>query len=413
MIYVGGLPFESNSSQGNDILGALMGHPALESASISFRTVPVKNFSRFEVSDLDRSCKGKHVYVFQREYATVDPALVDLIGTDEMTTCVGIVIRNRENGMISVAHIDSPDVVDIGLSQMLSQVVVSKTDADLDVHVIGGFEDAPLKHCSHSTGYECHTELDGYSFPLCAKIVEALEKSGEKFHIQTFFVLGHNTKRDSNGKTYPIFGGFLVETSTGLIIPASFDNTTRCPDELVRRIRLFASSGDSHWRSKLLETYNTQTHEFVIAPCCWNLQLVRTASALLKLPDSEVLCNCSTSPSAENPDFVDNRRRVWDYLIQHPNWKETFQNGQPRIFKRTMRGGWITKVANLALQKDHRNNLTATVSSSPLSSVDSIVIHALGTDSFWGGLLPVLSVFPLKFQYVEIQAIYAQRTDRT
>lgn len=57
---------------------------------------------------------------------------------------------------------------------------------------------------------EFHTESDGYSFPLCSKIAEALQGSKENFHIQTFCVLKHNTRRDSDANAYPIFTGFVV-----------------------------------------------------------------------------------------------------------------------------------------------------------------------------------------------------------
>ncbi|VFR00070.1 unnamed protein product [Cuscuta campestris] len=63
-----------------------------------------------------------------------------MVGTDEATTCVGLVIRNPESGMISVAHVDSPDIVEIGITQMLSSIVDSKY-AILDVHLVGGFND--------------------------------------------------------------------------------------------------------------------------------------------------------------------------------------------------------------------------------------------------------------------------------
>lgn len=60
-----------------------------------------------------------------------------------------------------------------------------------------------------------------------------------------------------------------VETSSGSIIPASFDGTSKCPDEIVRRIRVTASFEDSNWNGKLLDTYDTSTDRFVIAPCAW------------------------------------------------------------------------------------------------------------------------------------------------
>lgn len=81
-------------------------------------------------------------------------------GTDEATTCVGLVIRNRQSGRwdectlekrlllipgwfltgafvwylrTSVAHVDSPDVVELGLTQMLSGISSGDSRAELDV----------------------------------------------------------------------------------------------------------------------------------------------------------------------------------------------------------------------------------------------------------------------------------------
>uniref|UniRef100_A0A2P2KDS7 Uncharacterized protein MANES_10G151000 n=1 Tax=Rhizophora mucronata TaxID=61149 RepID=A0A2P2KDS7_RHIMU len=68
-----------------------------------------------------------------------------LVGTDEATTCVGLVIRNQRTGMISVAHMDSTKIVDIGITQMLSLVTSYDSDANLDVHMVGGFEDVSPK----------------------------------------------------------------------------------------------------------------------------------------------------------------------------------------------------------------------------------------------------------------------------
>ncbi|CAK9168765.1 unnamed protein product [Ilex paraguariensis] len=90
-----------------------------------------------------------------------------------------------------------------------------------------------------------------------------------------------------------------VETSTGSVFPASFDRTSRCPDEIVRRIRVTVCFEDPHWTGRLLETYDTQTDRFVIAPCTWK----------------------------------------WDYLFQHPDWREAFPLRQPRVFERAS-GSW-------------------------------------------------------------------------
>lgn len=342
MIFVDGLQFSTHSSspshpQGKDILLALLENPMLVSASCSLKANPERKFS---VSDESGPERSKWVYIFQREYATVDPAFVDFVGTDEATTCVGLVIRNQKNGMTSVAHLDSPKIVEMGLSQILSPLVDNSLETELDVHLIGGFEDVSLQHANGGTVSESPVHLDGYSFPLCSKIVHTLWSREEKFHIRTICVLGHNTRRDPNGNTYPFFNGFVVETTTGIIIPAIFDRTSRCPDEIVRRIRVSASYEDASWRGKLLETYDCSTDCFKIAPCCWTIRQYHIALSLLNYSDSEILSICSTSPTAEAPDFVDNLKRQWNYLIEHPHWAETFPKKQPRAFSRSSDGSW-------------------------------------------------------------------------
>ncbi|XP_058225181.1 protein N-terminal asparagine amidohydrolase [Rhododendron vialii] len=343
MIYVGGVPFSTDSKsppQGSDMLFALMEHPILRSASSSFNDIPERNLTISEESGSGRSRRSKCVYVSQREYATVDPALVDLVGTDEATTCIGLAIRNRTSGMISVGHMDSPNIVDIGLTQMLTLVADRNSTAELDVHLIGGFDDVTPQHASIGTRPESKEKMEGYSFPLCAKIVEALQRSRERFHLNTFHVLWHNTRWDSQGNACPVFHGFLVETSTGSLVPTAFDRTSRCPDEIVRRVRLTACSENHRWNGKLMETYDTQTDRFIIAPFSWTKHLLYFASMVRQLSDSEILSSCSTSPFSEVPDFVDNERRLCDYLIRHPDWRETFPMNQPRIFERTANGTW-------------------------------------------------------------------------
>ncbi|KAG7570435.1 Protein N-terminal asparagine amidohydrolase [Arabidopsis thaliana x Arabidopsis arenosa] len=345
MIYVGGVPVRdensssslSSSSQGSSLLLDVMSHPVITLASDSFKNLEEKNVS-FDESDSESSTKDRYVYIFQREFAVVNPALVDFVGTDEATTCVGLVIRNRKSGMTSVAHMDSPEIVDLGISQILSLVLEDDVDAELDVHMVGGYEDVDIKNADGSGGD--YAKPEGYSFPLCCKLVETLQKRREYFHIQTLFILGHNTKLDAQANTCPIFNGCLVNTSTGAILPASFDRTSRCPDEIVRRIRVSSSFLDSSWKGKLLDTYDTKTDRFIIAPCRWTMRLVEYVWELNQLSDEEILTNCSTSPSAEGPDFVDNSRRIWEYLLKHPDWSKTFPKRQPRVFERTVDGHW-------------------------------------------------------------------------
>ncbi|KAB8675929.1 hypothetical protein FH972_026329 [Carpinus fangiana] len=216
------------------------------------------------------------------------------VGTDEATTCVGLVIRNKQNGMTSVAHMDSTNIVDMGLSQMLSLVVGQNLDAYLEVHLVGGFEDVSPNYANSRIRSKSSKNLEGYSYPLCAKIVESMCIRQEKFHIRTFFVLGHNTRRDSKGNAYPIFNGLAVETSTGSVTPSCFGRTSRCLDEIVRRIRVTASYEDPSWNGKLLEKYDTQIDQFRIAPCHCSLLF----SPYLLMP--RALLSTDIGPFAKN-----------------------------------------------------------------------------------------------------------------
>nr|GEU95157.1 protein N-terminal asparagine amidohydrolase [Tanacetum cinerariifolium] len=339
MIYVKGkVQFLSDSSsssvdQGGDMVTKLLKHPDLLSASHSFCGIPETKFSVPEESGSQSSVQAKCVYVFQSEYAIADPARVEIIGTDEATTCVGIVIRNNKSGMTFCAHLDSPDVVDNDLSEMLKLVSDSDDNTILDVHLVGAFDDSAPRVREIRKRKE-------YSFPLCIKIVEKLAESKLKFQIQNFQVLEHNTRRDPEGNAYPIFHGLLVKTSSGSAVPASFDRSTRCPDEIIRRIRLGASFEDTKLAGRLIDTYKTQSDSFVITPFSWGTHQLHTAKVMRHLSDPEILDCTSTSPTAEGPDFVDNQKRIWEYLRQHPDSKEVFPSTKARVFKRTGGTNW-------------------------------------------------------------------------
>ena len=58
-------------SSGRELVAALMGNPGLRAASERLRTAPERRISSGPE-------EPRHVYVFQKEYATVDPARVEV-----------------------------------------------------------------------------------------------------------------------------------------------------------------------------------------------------------------------------------------------------------------------------------------------------------------------------------------------
>ncbi|EPS58075.1 hypothetical protein M569_16741, partial [Genlisea aurea] len=111
------------------VISVLMEHSWLATTSTMLNSMAEKKMSAAPCSSSSEASKS--VYVFQKEFATVDRRLVDIVGTDEATTCVGIAIRNPRTGMTSIAHMDFPGVVETGLTQMLS--LISERDVPLDV----------------------------------------------------------------------------------------------------------------------------------------------------------------------------------------------------------------------------------------------------------------------------------------
>jgi Protein N-terminal asparagine amidohydrolase len=57
-----------------------------------------------------------------------------------------------------------------------------------------------------------------------------------------------------------------VETRTGQVLPACFENHARSPDEVIRRILVSVSYYDLDLKGKLLDIYDTKRDIFII-PC--------------------------------------------------------------------------------------------------------------------------------------------------
>ncbi|KAJ7529629.1 hypothetical protein O6H91_15G059200 [Diphasiastrum complanatum] len=328
-----------SKSQTFALLDKLLEHPYL-SSSKTFKEKPILEIKVLPgakgqydkaLSQGDGSTRN-FVYVLQREYACASPSLVELIGTDEATTCIGLAIRNPESGLY-VAQ---------GVRQMVTSVRAHE-DTLLQVHLVGGYDDTEIINKTETNSEMSESDqrptCGGYSKPLALKLVEAFHCSSYKFCIQTMCILQHNTGIASSGHTVPLVRGFVIQTRTGQIMPAKFDADARGPDGTIRHICLSTASTDG--KDELRAPYDTVLDRFVIAPCKWSLTWKFYALEVLRMSDAELLANCSTSPYAESPDFLEDMRRTYAYLWQYPEWRHTFPRGEPRVFTRSVTGGWI------------------------------------------------------------------------
>ncbi|CAH9075107.1 unnamed protein product [Cuscuta europaea] len=255
--------------------------------------------------------KTKLVYIMQKEYATVNPSLVDAVGTDGLSTCVGLIIRNPKNRKISVAHIDIPNIVEAGLGQMLSSISDQDSNASYDVHLIGGYKDI---------SYEHKRWRQGVSLTLCSKIIEVLFKSPAKFNIQTLHVLDHNTQYDREKNAYRIFEGFIVKTDTGSILPARFHETTKGPAIILREARRSLCVIDSNWKNRLLYTYDTDSDRYIIAPISWDETAIEGPKQLLGLSDEDFAKVYYYSPPLQiDHDYIRYLKRKPRAFMRIPN----------------------------------------------------------------------------------------------
>ncbi|EFJ05550.1 hypothetical protein SELMODRAFT_431467 [Selaginella moellendorffii] len=276
-------------------LAWLLGHPTLVADAL--KASPA--------IEIKQSSTPRFVCVLQKEFATAIPALVDFVGTDDATTCVGVQIRTVR--MLQVGCVKE------GLVQMLSSLFPDK-DTILEVHMAGAYDD--------SIEMGLREDEMGHSWPLCLELVEELQalltswKSGR-------FAFSGITLSQAMG----------IETKSGRCFPASFSADARGPDEIIRALLMLAGPA-----TRLRLPYDTESDTFSIKPFQWSRGWKMLAAQSLALSDAELLQTRSTSPHAESPSFVTSIRRMDTYIYNHPDWEHAFPNRESRrLFVTTSR----------------------------------------------------------------------------
>ncbi|CAM6000438.1 unnamed protein product, partial [Sphagnum balticum] len=320
----------------------LLEHPVLVSSAAAFVALPGQHIQPPpDENGVSTDGHGrehrKFVYVGQRECATVDPDVVEFIGTDDATTCIGVVIRNPQSGLTCVGHLDFVNGVKLGINQMTGSVSPTSSCL-LEAHLVGGFDDLDPK------------KPEGYSRPLARRILEELQSSSCNFNLQTLCILQHNTAVGSNGFGHPIAYGFVVESKIGRLAPATFHIDARCPDGVVRSLCLLTISSNPNYGAELMTPYKTSEDSFAIGPTRWCVRGLQPCP-IYEDEDSWFLEKTSTSPYAEGPDFLTSSRRMYAYLLEHPNWEQTFPGDSPRVFTRSNLGGWDRQLIQSQLEQ--------------------------------------------------------------
>lgn len=252
----------------------------------------------------------KILYVAQGEVAHCTSAQSDVLVSDKATTCHIIAFRSELEGseaLSSLTHIDGTayencirDMVDEHIAHHQEESEEEKKSElstsgmiNLDVHVMGGFDDAD------STSLE----ISGWFMGLLARIAQ--EKSHiMKITLKTCAI----TAMNDNGFQCPIGRGLGIDTQTGDVFLAKVDEEVAGPQVTLRSIRLFAESE----AKRLSVIHSSRSVGVTILP--FTFTSFGSIDKLLKLPDNLLLQYTSTSPHVEESDFCSCIRSSLKYL---------------------------------------------------------------------------------------------------
>lgn len=259
------------------------------------------------------------LYAGQREMAVVSPedGTIQVLGTDDATTCHIVVLRHSASHVTGLAHFDGCGLEDA--TQRLIDTVLKETGGKqwgrLELTLVGGFKDNR-----------------NMSEELSVKILDAFNKTPAEVHLTTACITDLNT-RTEKGVPFPIIYGLAVIVATGEMFPAKFQD--RGPDQPLRSARHFTGS------EEVLNIYDNRRKQLVIGP--FEYTSMDEIDLLCRLPDPIIREHLSTSPEQEPKHFEASVRAALVQIRDFPDPLKTVFQGKGRFYKKEPDGRW-TKV---------------------------------------------------------------------
>ncbi|KAK9502913.1 hypothetical protein O3M35_011596 [Rhynocoris fuscipes] len=285
-------------------------HPQFREAAAAFLAVPSKVVGPVGL-----------LYVQQREMAVTVPhdKNVNIIGTDDATTCIVVVLRHTGSGAVGLAHCDGAGTEE-GIMAMVSRVqeLALGYEGRLQLQLIGGYSDP-----------------HNYSEELFYSILHAFHKQPVEVEL-TNVCLGDLNTTVRGGIHWPIVYGAGVNVKTGEVFPATFPD--KGPEQALRSARHFTGGQQVQ---QILDVYDCGLGLLRIGP--FNYHPLRGVDLWLDQPDEFILQHLSTSPQVEPPHFVVKVRASLKYIQEHPFPAVTvFRDNRPHYYKRDeVTGVWI------------------------------------------------------------------------
>jgi len=260
----------------------------------------------------------KYVYINQREMAVAkqnDPS-IDILGSEDATTCLIIVLRDRRTHSCGIIHLDSPYEEQISpLVNEMQKLDGASCSQEFDTFVIGGYRDER-----------------GMSEEIIETQLCYLKQSkNSTFHLKLLCVQNLNTVIKAGGVPWPVHYGAAVRLSDGAVFPARFDSYE--PDKDIRMLRMHSEDSDG-----FLNVYDAGSGDIVIPAFSYTPR--SNAHLWIQAEDELILSRCSTSPKVEPPHFVQDFKNVFRRMLTDPDPSATiFKGGRSRRYKRNEASG--------------------------------------------------------------------------
>lgn len=277
---------------------------------------------------------SKLLYVQQREFAVVSPAddSIDILGSEDATTCHLLVLRHTGSGVTALSHFDGCGM-DEGLESMIAKMLTTSRGAPeggrIEAHVIGGFIDDRKE-----------------SVNLFQNLFDIFRQSRHDIHIITACVCDANDVIKPNGIHYPLLYGVGVNCKTGALFPATFPD--KGPDTALRSARHFTGQT----RKRVLDIYDAKNKKLVIE--AFEFDPWEEARLWLIQPDDFILNYLSTSPNQEPMDFVPTLKETLRFIVENPSLsKDVFPDGASRVFEKDADGKWVMAGRDVFVDLSH------------------------------------------------------------
>jgi protein N-terminal asparagine amidohydrolase len=258
------------------------------------------------------------LYVSQREYAVVSPhdKNITVVGTDDCTTCLAVVLRHPASGAVAVGHFESKCVD--GFSAMVSRL----SDASL-----GYFDQSPV-HMYIAGSYSDNRRV---SEEVIYSLLHYVSKE-PTYEVELVSACVGDLNTILRGEIpWPIIYGLGVNVKTGEVFPATF--LDKGPDIPLRHARLL--TGLHH----ISEIYDFSSGLLRIGP--FHYEPLRSAAILLQESDEFILQHLSTSPDVEPPHVVTQIKETLKHIQDHPFPEITvWVDNRPRYYRKEDTGQW-------------------------------------------------------------------------